>query len=228
MPPGAQADSTGRSAPRRLSSGAEVRTTGTTDGRPVILVNGGRAGLVEGDWSASLEWLVDRIAPRRPDLAFHEVRYRIKSWTHLRMCIEDAAAAIDEVARHGPVTMIGFSMGGAVSIAAAGHEAVSDVIGLAPWIPRELDVRALRGRRVTVIHGSLDAGLPGVPGVRPASSRRGADRIEAAGVPVDYTLIRGALHPIAVRAPWGASLPAPRARTWARHVARALPPPGGA
>lgn len=191
------------------------------------MVNGGRGGHVEGDWSASLEWLVDRLAPERPDLSFHEVRYRIKSWTHLEMCIEDAAAAIGEVAGHGPVTLIGFSMGGAVSIAVAGHPAVTDVIGLAPWIPRELDVRALRGRRMTVIHGSLDAGLPGVPGVRASSSRRGADRIEATGVPVDYTLIRGALHPIAVRAPWGGTLPAPRAGTWARHVARALPPPAG-
>jgi dienelactone hydrolase len=193
----------------------------------VVLVNGGRAGRVEGDWSASLEWLVDRIAPARPDLAFHEVRYRIKSWTRLDMCIQDAAAAVATVAGHGPVTLIGFSMGGAVSIAVAGHPAVTDVIGLAPWIPGELDVHALRGRRVSIVHGSLDAGLPGVPGVRPASSRRGADRIEAAGVPVDYTLIRGAVHPIAVRTPWGRPFPAPRAATWARHVARALPAPAG-
>jgi dienelactone hydrolase len=193
----------------------------------VVLVNGGRGGRVEGDWSASLEWLVERLAPGRPDLAFHEVRYRIKSWAYLEMCIDDAVAAVDEVAHHGPVTLIGFSMGGAVSIATAGHPAVRDVIGLAPWIPRELDVRGLSGRRVTVIHGSLDAGLPGVPGVRASSSRRGADRIEATGVRVDYTLIRGALHPIAVRAPWGGLLPAPRAGSWARHVARALPSPEG-
>ena len=31
-------------------------------------------------------------------LAFHEVRYRVKSWKRLDMCIEDARAALDAVA----------------------------------------------------------------------------------------------------------------------------------
>jgi len=214
----------------RLRTGAEMRTTGHPGARPVVMVNGGRAGDVEGDWSASLEWLVGRLAPARPDLAFHEVRYRVKSWNRLRMCIEDCLAAIDAVADAGPVTLVGFSMGGAVSIASAGHLAVRDVIGLAPWIPAQLDVDGLRGRRVTIVHGSLDAALPGVPGVRSSSSRRGADRIERAGVPVDYHLITGAVHPIALHAPWGRPVGAPRARTWLGHVADALPaaevPPG--
>ena len=32
----------------------------------VVCVNGGQAGEVEGTWSASLEWLVRRLAPRFP------------------------------------------------------------------------------------------------------------------------------------------------------------------
>ena len=34
----------------------------------VVCVNGGQAAEVEGTWSASLEWLVTRLAPRFPEL----------------------------------------------------------------------------------------------------------------------------------------------------------------
>lgn len=36
----------------------------------VVCVNGGRAGEVEGTWSASLEWLVRRLAPQFPEIVF--------------------------------------------------------------------------------------------------------------------------------------------------------------
>lgn len=177
-----------------------------------------------GDWSASLEWLVRTLAPRFPVLAFHEVRYRTKSWTVLDQCIEDAWAALD--ATRDPegrgTLMIGFSMGGAVSIGCAGHPAVSAVVGLAPWIPPRMDIRTLEGKRMSVIHGSLDGGLPGIPGVSPRTSRAGLDRIAASGVATRYSLIRGAVHPIAVRRRGGRPLPLPRARPWARLVAQEL------
>ncbi len=196
-----------------------MRRTGPADGLPVVCVNGGTAGVVPGDWSASIEWLVGRLAPAHPEVAFHEVRYRTKSWNRLDSCIEDAVAALDAVAdpRGRPTLMIGFSMGGAVSIGAAGHHTVGAVVGLAPWIPDRLPVDGLRGRRLAVIQGSLDGWIPGVPGISPRSSRRGWERVRAAGVPATYTLIRGAVHPIALR--WGGRpVPAPRARTWARLV----------
>jgi pimeloyl-ACP methyl ester carboxylesterase len=204
-----------------------MRVTGRPGSHTVVMVDGGRAGDVPGDWSPSLEWLAGALAPRRPDLSFHEVRYRLKSWNRLGMCIDDTIAAIEHSAPDGGVTLVGFSMGGAVSIAAAGHPAVEAVVGLAPWIPSELDVTGLRGRRLTIIHGALDASLPGVPGITAASSRRGADRIERAGIAVDYRLIRGGIHPIALRAPWGGLVPAPRARAWRRLVDEALAPATG-
>ena len=50
-----------------LETGAEMRLTG--DGTTaVVCVNGGQAGEVEGTWSASLEWLVRRLAPRLPNV----------------------------------------------------------------------------------------------------------------------------------------------------------------
>jgi pimeloyl-ACP methyl ester carboxylesterase len=183
-------------------------------------VNGGRAGLVEGTWSPSLEWLVGRLAPRFPRLAFAEVRYRVKSWKRLDLCVEDARAAVREVA--APRTLLlGFSMGGAVSIASADEPSVERVVGLAPWIPDRLGLEPLRGKRLDVLHGSLDRWLPGIPGVSPESSRRGFERARALGIAGSYELIAGAVHAIAVR-PFERVVPLPRARSWLARVAAQL------
>jgi dienelactone hydrolase len=192
--------------------------------RAVVLVNGGSGRDVPGTWSASLEWLVRRLAPRFPELAFLEVRFRIKSWHRLDLCAEDARAAISEAVDAGAreVLLVGFSMGGAVAIKAAGHPAVRVVLGLAPWIPERLPLAPLRGRRLVVVHGALDRYLPGIPGVSPGSSRRGFERARALGVDGTYTLLAGAVHPIAVRGPFGRAVPMPRARQWATLAAAEL------
>jgi dienelactone hydrolase len=201
-----------------------MRLTGHLDRFGVICVNGGSRGDVPGTWSASLEWLVARLARSFEEVGLVEVRFRIKSWNRLSMCIEDALAAVEAAVASGArkVALIGFSMGGAVSIGTAGHPAVTGVIGLAPWIPDRLSVATLDGRRLSVIHGALDRWLPGVPGVSPASSRRGFERARARGVEGSYTLIPGALHGLAVRAPWGGVVPLPRAGRWADLVADEL------
>ena len=204
-----------------LATGAELRVTGVPGERAVICVNGGTGADVPGTWSASLEWLVGRLAPRFPDLAFGEVKYRIKSWKRLDMCTEDALAAIDEIGAPR-ILLIGFSMGGAVAIKVARHPGVEEVVGLAPWIPERLDLSPLEGRRLVIYHGSLDRYLPGIPGVHPANSRAGYERALARGIDATYTLIPGALHGIAVREPRGKPLALPRARTWARYVASAV------
>src|SRR5690349_9455932 len=96
----------------RLATGAELRVTGVPGERAVVCVDGGQGADVPGTWSASLEWVVRRLAPRLPDIAFGEVRYRIKSWRRLDMCTEDALAAIDELGATRTL-LLGFSMGGA-------------------------------------------------------------------------------------------------------------------
>ena len=198
-----------------------MRVTGPTDRAAVVCVNGGQGGEVEGTWSASIEWLVGRLAPRFPELAFSEVKYRIKSWKRLDWCIEDARDAVRETGAPR-VLLLGFSMGGAVAIGSADESSVETVVGLAPWIPDRLSLEPLRGRRLVVIHGMLDRWLPGIPGVRPSSSRRGFERARALGVDGDYTLLPGALHGIAMRAHWGRPLPLPRAGRWAELVATEL------
>jgi pimeloyl-ACP methyl ester carboxylesterase len=205
-----------------LSTGAELRVTGPLDARAaVICVNGGQAAAVEGTWSATIEWLVRRLAPQFPELAFAEVRYRIKSWNKLDWCIEDARAAIAEVGAERTL-LLGFSMGGAVSARVADEPSVETVLGLAPWLPDRLPLDALRGRRLRVLHGSLDRALPGIPGVAPALSRRGFERALAIGATGEYTLVRGGLHGAAVRWPSGKLAARPRARKWASLVAEEL------
>ena len=172
---------------------------------------------MDGTWSASLEWLVRRLAPQIPELGFAEVKYRIKSWKRLDWCVADAIAAVRETG--APRTLLlGYSMGGAVAIQIAAEATVERVLGLAPWIPDRLDVGGLRGRRFDVLQGALDRNLPGIPGVNPLNSRRGFARAQALGVVGDYTLIPGALHGIALRAGQNRLLPLPRAGVWARLV----------
>jgi pimeloyl-ACP methyl ester carboxylesterase len=203
-----------------LRTGAELRLTGEGS-TAVVCVNGGQAAEVEGTWSASLEWLVHRLAPRFRQFVFAEVRYRIKSWRRLDRCVDDTRAAVAHVGAERTL-LLGFSMGGAVAISAADEASVERVLGLAPWIPDRLSLAPLRGKRLDVLHGSLDRWLPGIPGVSPASSRRGFERARALGVAGRYELIPGALHGIALRAHWGRPVPLPRAAAWERRIAAQL------
>jgi dienelactone hydrolase len=192
--------------------------------RAVICVNGGTGREVPGTWSATLEWLVRHLAPEFPAISFLEVRYRIKSWKQLDWCIDDCRAAMSLAVEDGAekLALLGFSMGGAVAIAAADDPLATTVIGLAPWIPDRLDVATLDGRRVTIVHGSLDRWLPGIPGVSPKSSRRGFERIRRRGIDATYTIVSGGLHGVALRAPPVELVPLPRARSWAELVAAEL------
>jgi len=200
-----------------LTSGAEMRVTGPTDRCAVVCVNGGQAREVEGTWSASIEWLVNQLAARLLGVGFAEVRYRVKSWKRLEACFEDARAAVREVGAERTM-LLGFSMGGAVSIGIADEPGVEGVVGLAPWIPNELDVSRLHGKRLSVFHGALDRWLPGIPGVSPGHSRRGFERARARGADGRYVLISGGVHGMALRAPWGGLVTLPRADRWADLV----------
>ena len=204
-----------------LATGAEIRVTGPTDRCVVVCVNGGQAREVEGTWSASIEWLVNQLSGRVSGVGLAEVRYRVKSWQRLESCFEDARAAVREVG--APRTMLlGFSMGGAVSIGIADEPGVEGVVGLAPWIPDELDVSRLHGKRLSVFHGALDRWFPGIPGVSPGHSRKGFERARARGADGRYVLISGGVHGMALRAPWGALVALPRAERWAELVEEEL------
>ena len=204
-----------------LSTGAELRVSGGDGALSVVCMNGGGRAEVEGSWSPTIEWLLERLRPRFPEVRFAELRYRIKSWRRFDECVEDARAAIEAAAGERTL-LLGFSMGGGIAIAVAAEPSVETVVGLAPWIPPRLPLDGLRGRRLSVIHGSLDRALPGIPGVSPRHSRAGFERARALGVEGEYTLIPGAVHGVALR-PLGLGLvPLPRAKRWAELVAAEL------
>ncbi len=203
-----------------LESGAEARLRNEEAGLAAVLVNGGSAKAVPGTWSATSELLAAELAPRFPEVAFVEVRYRVKSWLELSSCMADLEAALDLVRRES--LLVGFSMGGAVSIGVAAHPTVASVMGLAPWIPEQLPLDGLRGKRLDVVHGSWDRPLPGIPGVSAASSRRGFERVRALGVEGSYAVIERGLHGAALRGRGGRLLRLPRWRAWVGHVADRL------
>jgi dienelactone hydrolase len=207
-----------------LVTGADLRLRNDRAPLAALLLNGGTARAVPGTWSATSELLADELAPRFPAVTFGEVRYRVKTWNELPSCIADAAAALDTLVAQGArrTLLIGFSMGGAVSIGVASHSAVGGVLGLAPWIPDRLQVDGLRGKRLDVVHGAWDRWLPGVPGVSPTISRRGFERALASGATGTYELIPRGVHGAAVRRRSGALLRLPRWRAWVEHVAVAL------
>ena len=203
-----------------LARGAEARVQNPDAPHAAVLVNGGTARRVPGTWSATSEWLADKLAPRFPAVAFVEVRYRTKSWNELDSCMEDAADALDAAAR--PSILVGFSMGGAVAIGVAAHERVEAVLGLAPWIPPQLDLHPLRGKRFDVVHGAWDRWLPLVPGVSAKHSRGGFERALAAGAHGTYTLIPRGLHGVALRSGGGSLVTLPRAKAWLDPVSHAI------
>ena len=204
----------------RLSTGAEMRLSGRGQ-TVVVCVNGGQADEVEGTWSASLEWLVRRLAPRFRTSLFAEVRYRIKSWRHLSACVDDARAAVQAVGAQRTL-LLGFSMGGAVAISAADEPSVERVLGLAPWIPDRLSLEPLRGKRLDVaprLARPLAARHPGRVARVVAARLRACARARRRG---QLRADPGrAARDRAARAP-GTPVPLPRAAAWERRVAAQL------
>ena len=144
----------------------------------------------------------------------------MKTWHALDSCMADARAALEVLER--PSLLVGFSMGGAVSIGVAAEPTVAGVLGLAPWIPDRLPLDGLRGKRLDVLHGAWDRWFPGIPGVSPESSRQGFERARGLGVEGSYRLIPRGLHGAAVRRRSGALVRLPQADAWVDGVGERL------
>jgi pimeloyl-ACP methyl ester carboxylesterase len=196
----------------RLPTGGDVRISNEEGGVTAVLVNGGTAKPVPGTWSATSELLVRELASRFPAIRFVEVRYRLKSWRALESCVADGRAALAVADR--PTMLIGFSLGGAVAVRLAANESVTGVLGLAPWLPPELPLDGLRGKRLDVVHGSWDRHLPGIPGVSPAHSRAGWERARLLGAAGTYTVIPRGFHGCALRSRQGRLVRLPRWQAW--------------
>ena len=71
----------------RLETGADLRLGNEQAPAAAVFVNGGTARVVPGTWSATSELLANELAPRFPELAFGELRYRLKTWHALDSCM---------------------------------------------------------------------------------------------------------------------------------------------
>ena len=118
-------------------------------------------------------------------IAVARLRYAVRGWNAPTLApVADAEWALGQLrARLGdlPVALVGHSMGGRSAIYAAGHDSVTTVVGLAPWLEQGDPSEQLHGRRVLLVHGTAD---------RMTSHRATANfanRIKAEGV--DVTLV---------------------------------------
>lgn len=90
------------------------------------------------------------------------LRYRYRGWyagAEAAATKADTRWAVAELARRHPgvpMVLVGNSLGGRAAVTAANHPAVTAVAGVAPWLPPEVEVGPLLGRRFLVIHGSAD------------------------------------------------------------------------
>lgn len=220
-----------------LPAGAALRASVPLEqlsGELVVLGLGGSVARPAAPrWSASMTWLLQRLRRDLPEQAYAELRYRDRSWRALGECMRDAREALAALPAGVPVALVGFSMGGGIAIGVAGDTRVRGVIGLAPWVPEQIPMTGLRGKRLAIVHGSRDRYLPLLGGVPPQHSLRVEQRALAAGALTSHTLIAGAVHAIAVGSPFGL-LPLPHAGAWAaavetelRALAAARAVPGG-
>ncbi|MET9695878.1 alpha/beta hydrolase [Streptomyces sp. NPDC006529] len=95
-----------------------------------------------------------------------------------RWAVEEALRRYGDV----PVCLVGYDAGGRAALAAAGHEAVTCVVALAPRLP-EADaggapepVKQLSGRHVLIVHGTDDARCDPEASFRLAARAKKANR----------------------------------------------------
>jgi len=88
------------------------------------------------------------------------LRYRYRGWNGAEASpVADARWALDEIRRrHGdlPVALVGHALGGRAALRVADDRSVHAVVALAPWLPTNEPVEAVRGRRVLIMHGTDD------------------------------------------------------------------------
>ena len=211
---------------QRLRSGAELRVTGPADATARRRLRQRRPGQrgARARGAPRSSGSSRRLAPRFPAARLRRGAVPHQVVEAARLVRRGRTRGDRRASARERTLLLGFSMGGAVAIAAAGRARRSRRCSASrPGFPDRLALEPLRGRRLRVLHGSLDRWLPGIPGVSPASSRRGFERARALGVEGDYTLIpRRRPRRRAARALGPCRCRSPRAGTWARLVADEL------
>ncbi|MFI5730554.1 alpha/beta hydrolase [Kribbella sp. NPDC051587] len=123
-----------------------------------------------------------------PSAAVGLVRYRYRGWNDVGDPALDLRAILDELPFER-VVLVGHSMGGRAVVAAGDHPRVTGVLGLAPWLPSDEPLIALRPP-VMFAHGNKDTVTS------PQETRAYANRLRAAGTPVSLVFLAGETHPM--------------------------------
>ena len=136
----------------------------------VLMLHGGAKAGLDPVGARSASWRrtsVMRNAIDRPLLAegvaVWLLRFAVRGWNAgggpEPSPVPDARWALDQAAEEHPgvpVVLLGHSMGGRTAVHAAGHPAVTGVVGLAAWLEPSDPVRPLTGRHLVLAHGSHD------------------------------------------------------------------------
>jgi dienelactone hydrolase len=165
----------------------------------VLLVHGGEehSRAVPHLWRPALlrMWPFAQAArSAAPDAAIGFLRYRFRGWNDGGDAVSDLRTVLDQLPPViSRVLLIGHSMGGRATVAAGDHPRVAGVLALAPWLPRDEPLVALRPP-VTFVHGTDDTITS------PEGTATYVKRLRAAGVEVTTYSLAGEGHAMLRRA----------------------------
>jgi dienelactone hydrolase len=131
-------------------------------------------------------------------LAVARLRFRVRGWNgDERSPVPDARWALDQLSERYPdvpIGLVGHSMGGRTALYVADHDSVVSAVLLAPWIEPGDPEAPLTGRRVLIVHGTLDRMTD------PRASAALAQRARPLAAQLTYVQVKGDRHAMLRRA----------------------------
>ena len=171
----------------------------------VLLAHGGQETSTAdpGVWRPPIlrMWSLGLAAHRAvPEAAIGLARYRHRGWNAAGDTAADLRTLLDRLPDTVErVLLVGHSMGGRAVLRLAGHDRVTGVLGLAPWLPPADPVIEAPGRTVVLAHGTADRITD------PRATTRYAGKLRASGLAVACFSVTGDKHAMLHRpADWSA------------------------